>query len=449
MRSEDSDAKDGPSYSKDSLGGRPSDRSNSKDGSGLRDSAKRRKTIELENRRKGILWRWASSPILEVVSATVITMNGLFMAAEAQYEGFNLAEDTKHHSAQGRSTEVWPHAVEVFQVIHWIFGVFFLLELLLKVGGLRRDFFRDWWNWMDATLVVIWCVTETSESQINAQFLRLLRLVRLVRLLRLIKFVQSCELDALFLLSTALKDSVSTVYWSFLVLLAIHLMLAIFLNCVLRELYFDSSSLKVEQQAEVFELFGSFSRSFLTAFEITLANWPTPIRVLVENVHEIWIVYAVFHKAILGFAMVGVINAVLVQETFKAAALDDSIMVRQTRRKELTHRQKMLHLFNEADTNGDGCLDREEWKTICEDEWVQVWLHSQDIQADDADRLFEWLDDDHDGLLTAQELVQGTAALKGPAAVMSTMTRIQKLSKAMNEMKGKLPEQRHIAGTSV
>ena len=50
--------------------------------------------------------------------------------------------------------------------------------------------------------------------------------------------------------------------------------------------------------------FGSFSRSLFTMFELTLANWPTASRVMMEEVHELWFIYAVAHKMMLGFAVI-------------------------------------------------------------------------------------------------------------------------------------------------
>merc|ERR1740121_1744880 len=107
--------------------------------------------------------------------------------------------------------------------------------------------------------------------------------------------------------------------------------------------------------------------------EITFGNFVVPVRILVENIDELWIIYAIVHKTILGFAAVGVLNAIFVQETFKAAALDDNLMVRQTKIKQGHHSKKMRALFEEADTDGNGTLDMDEWIAVCQDDWVQTW----------------------------------------------------------------------------
>ena len=52
-------------------------------------------------------------------------------------------------------------------------------------------------------------------------------------------------------------------------------------------------------------------------FEITLGNWPPVARILQENVSEFYVAFSIIHKLVIGFAVIGVINGVFMQETFK------------------------------------------------------------------------------------------------------------------------------------
>ena len=47
---------------------------------------------------------------------------------------------------------------------------------------------------------------------------------------------------------------------------------------------------------------------------------------------EYYAIFSVAYKLIIGFAAVGIINAVFMQETFKVAASDDKLMMRQKAR---------------------------------------------------------------------------------------------------------------------
>ncbi|CAK0873443.1 unnamed protein product [Prorocentrum cordatum] len=328
---------------------------------------------------RGCVWRLVTSTSFEVTIGVAIIANGVLMAAEAQYAGLRLAHDVGHESADGGSAQEWPHASETFDILQWLFGVIFLIEVLLKIVGLRFEFVCDAWNWVDLVIVVMWLYSLMGQLAVNAQFLRLARLVRMLRLLRIIRFMQSHLTESLFLMSTALAGSIFTTTWAFLLFIIVHAMLALFISQTLSEFYFASEPSRHEGHLEVFEFFGSFSRAFLTMFEITFDGWSLGVRALVDNVSEIFIIYAVLHKVLIGFAAVGVLGAVFIQETFESAQMDDNLVVRQQHRKERLHSKNMQRLFMDADLDGNGSVDLGEWLSICNDSWVQVWLRAQDI----------------------------------------------------------------------
>eukprot|EP00913_Durusdinium_trenchii_P013216 g12405.t1 len=143
---------------------------------------------------------------------------------------------------------------------------------------------------------------------------------------------------------------------------------------------------------------------------------------------EFWMPVCLFHKLTMGFAVVGVINGVLMQETFKVAHMDDTVMQRAMR----AHLAKMSLLFQEADTSGDGRLDLEEFKSILDDYEVKIWLAAMDLDVSDVEELFFMLDDGGDGRLSAEELVKGVAKLRGAARAMD-LRKIHRLSSDLQE----------------
>merc|ERR1711865_467181 len=90
----------------------------------------------------------------------------------------------------------------------------------------------------------------------------------------------------------------------------------------------DLSEEEMEGRRELYKYFGSFSRCLLSMFELTLANWPPVTRLLQEEVSEWFMPICLIHKLTIGFAVVGVINGVILQETFKVASTDGMIMMR-------------------------------------------------------------------------------------------------------------------------
>mmetsp|Transcript_40241 Transcript_40241/g.72281 ORF Transcript_40241/g.72281 Transcript_40241/m.72281 type:complete len:279 (+) Transcript_40241:3-839(+) len=268
--------------------------------------------------------------------------------------------------------------------------------------------------------------------------MRLVRLVRLLRLLRLVRTIQG--FDALYILTTSLRGSFSVLCWSFLLIFLIQLMFAFILNQMLTP-YFrkDNDLVSDDVKAWLFAYFGSTSRSILTMFELSLANWPPVARMLQEEVSEWFVIFSVLHKIIFGFSVISVVNGVFMQETFKVASQDDAIMMRQSERQKRNYVAKMSALFNLADSSGDGYLSKEEFCHTVESPKIRSWLSAQDFQVAvmEAHELFGLLCDDCDEI-SAEQFVYGVAALKGQArsfdvrAMMVEQKKIKKMLEALD-----------------
>lgn len=174
------------------------------------------------------------------------------------------------------------------------------------------------------------------------------------------------------------------------------------------------NTLTEAQRHKVFEYFGTTSRALLSMFELTLGNWVVIARILQENVSEYLTLFSIAFKLMIGFAVIGVVNGVFMQETFKCASSDDRIMLQQKQRDIKKHTRKMESFLYFADSSGDGVVDKEEFKGILENDEVKAWLAAQELSVGDASNLFSLLDDG-DGELSAEELVKGVARLKGAA----------------------------------
>merc|ERR1712032_1597104 len=204
---------------------------------------------------------------------------------------------------------------------------------------------------------------------------------------------------------------------------------------LLQAVYFDETTVngltdvQRTKHHEMFSYFGTSTRSMLSMFEITLGNWPPVARLLSEEVSEWFSVICVVHKLTIGFAVVGVITGIVLQETFKVAQTDDLIMVRAKKRANETLRRKMQRLFKTLDkSNGDGKLTKQEFQTIGEAPNLQTWLSSLDIETDDLSTLFDLVDEDGSGFLTVDELANRIPRIKGPARGIDVLAIMRKLS---------------------
>jgi len=164
----------------------------------------------------------------------------------------------------------------------------------------------------------------------------------------------------------------------------------------------------------------------LSMFEITLGNWPPIARLLCEEVSEWFTLLCLVHKLTLGFAVLGVINGVILQETFKVAQTDDIIMLRHKKKATQAMKAKMDKLFQAMDSDNDGKVTEMEFLQMCEYPDVKIWLSSLDIETDDLPTLFQLCDINHNGNLSLEEVVTRLPRIKGSARSIDVLTLLHK-----------------------
>mmetsp|Transcript_500 Transcript_500/g.981 ORF Transcript_500/g.981 Transcript_500/m.981 type:complete len:556 (-) Transcript_500:673-2340(-) len=354
-----------------------------------------------------------NSNTFESVIAVVIVFSAIIMAFEMQYRGIETGYKVAYPSYSTPADDLWPWAMDVFQIAEWILGILFTVELFMKLTAQRRQFFIEFWNWIDVLIVGSWLATVIweSDSNFNPNILRLLRLMRLLRLLRLLGMISA--FDSLYLMTTAIKGSLHILIWAVLVLLVVEMSVACLLQASVENFLRDGTA-SPERKMEVYMYFGSFARSMLTMFELTLGNWMPPTRACVENVSEWYLLFFLLHKFIIGFSVVSVLTGVFIQETFKVATSDDQIMLNNKMRMMREHERKMKALFAHADGDGNGNLDQEEFIEVMNNESVKKWLSSMGLDVEDASKLFNLVNNGAESV-DAHQLVVGAGKLKGSA----------------------------------
>jgi Ca2+-binding EF-hand superfamily protein len=393
---------------------------------------------------------WYAGHAFELLINAIILANVIVMIFDVQYEGLQICYDLKLKGCDAPADKVWPAAEDAFKVLDWIFGIIFTLEAVLKFSMDRCRYFwnsesaiSSAWNWLDFTCVVAWLCDKLFSAVLDlgksAFMLRMLRLIRLARLVRLMRNFQ--QLDALYVMVVAMR-SMGKVLCYALGLLSIMLMACgLFLTQLLQATTFnDVADADFDQQETLvnetlFQYFGTFTRCLLSMFEITLGNWPPVARLLQDHVSEWFMIFSILHKMTIGFAVIGVINGVILQETFKVAGTDNIIMVRQKKKMAAIGREKMRRLFEALDVEGTGELSFEEFSTVATDPDVKFWLSSMDIEMDDLLTLFELIDEDHSGHITLEELATRVPRIKGSARSIDALATKQKINEVTEWMK--------------
>eukprot|EP00927_Polykrikos_kofoidii_P005514 TRINITY_DN12182_c0_g2_i1.p1 TRINITY_DN12182_c0_g2~~TRINITY_DN12182_c0_g2_i1.p1 ORF type:complete len:671 (-),score=121.77 TRINITY_DN12182_c0_g2_i1:271-2085(-) len=338
-------------------------------------------------------------PVFEFVIFAVIASNALIMGLERQYESFDVGASLGVPGFD-RGVVTWPHASIAFQICELVIGMIFILEVLVLGFWLRCHYLCSAWRVFDLIIVLSWIVFQLGNvMDINPTILRVTKLVRMVRLTRVLRAFSVC--DPLQLLVKAVLSSFAVLFWSLILLSCVVLIVVIFLGQLLDSWVNDASNL-FDDRVEVFMLYGSFTRAVETILEVTLGNWGPPCRLLQNKVSEWWVLFFVFYKFIIGFAVVQVIISVFIQQTFKVVARDEQVMINECKAASEAFGKNLRHLFEVIDVDHDGFISHEELSICMSDKEVRSWFASIDVDMSEAFHAFECTME-NDGALSLEE----------------------------------------------
>mmetsp|Transcript_13335 Transcript_13335/g.30413 ORF Transcript_13335/g.30413 Transcript_13335/m.30413 type:complete len:573 (+) Transcript_13335:55-1773(+) len=380
-----------------------------------------------------------SSLGFEMLSAILILLNTAVLAMEIQFQGieigYRLGFDNYTESAQ----QVWPGYVGTFDVLEVIFSIIFALELLLRVSADPSRAYRSFFIWLDF-LLVAFSFFELFRKALSHDSVifnpTMIRLVRLLRVARVVKMVRSLRaLDSLYLIMRSIQASIGALIWSFILLLLLQVSMGMLLFQLIRG-YFDAetaSQEELEVKKEVFSYFGTFYRTIITMFEITLANWAPSCRLLIDNVSEWYGLFYILYRCMFCFAVVKVIAAVFINETNRVTASDAEIALIQNRKVHSKYLNKLRDRFLSLDTSGDGYLAWPEVEAALNDEETKAWLDAMDLQVSDLEELFIVFDDG-DGKISLDEFIRGVTRMKRQGKTVDN----RHLSKVMDRIEVRL-----------
>eukprot|EP00747_Dinoflagellata_sp_TGD_P113872 gnl/TRDRNA2_/TRDRNA2_171808_c8_seq6.p1 gnl/TRDRNA2_/TRDRNA2_171808_c8~~gnl/TRDRNA2_/TRDRNA2_171808_c8_seq6.p1 ORF type:complete len:632 (-),score=119.62 gnl/TRDRNA2_/TRDRNA2_171808_c8_seq6:98-1993(-) len=365
------------------------------------------------------LGRVVRSSSFESGSAMVIGACTLVMAVDIEYRGLKAGYDLRIQYYNTPSDELWPGMEDAVKVLDVIFNCLFLTELLLRASVLRCASFRSGWMWFDGFLVTTGWLDMLGLLNVGLDPM-ILRVVRLVRLLRLLKVVKSIKaFETLFLLIRSIQASLGALIWSFLLLVLVQVVMAILLSQLLTA-FMENETKDLAVRQRVFMYFGTFTKSLVSMFEVTMGNWGPVTRLLYVDVSEWYGVVFVVFRCCLMFATLKVITAVFIAETVRAAASDDEVVGMKKQRQADAYVFRMRKIFSQLDTSGDGSLTRKEFEPLLNDERIQLVLHTLEIDTHDLDPLFEILDNG-DGEIDIDEFLGGMSRMRGPAKSMDLL----------------------------
>jgi len=385
---------------------------------------------------------WLTSNTFEMMIAVALFLNVVLMAAELQVFG-SAAGSALGLTEPVVPPEMLPTVRTFFLVGDVMFTGFFALDVLLRICVLKKEFWRHCTNYMDlavtAASVVEVAVYYTDTLPMNLGLLRVLRIGKLARAIRMLHM--SRVLGSLQLLIKCLLGSANMLWWSFCLLSFFQCVAGLILSTLCNDFVLDLNR-EVELREDVFEYYGTFTRTTLTMFEILFGNFGPPARVLVEYVSEAFSFFFVAYRCVFLYAVLNVINAVFVQQTLKTASTDEEIAFKQKEKDTAAYTRRVKKLFQSVDASGDGTLNLEEFAKLVSSPKLRFWMGQLELEYHDLLSLFEFLDNG-DGQITLNEFLEGAARLKGNAKALDIWRVETKVEVLFEEVLQALKGDRH------
>lgn len=247
-----------------------------------------------------------------------------------------------------------------------------------------------------------------SETSVFLRFLRLFRLARMLRIFRMFAVLSS--------FATALIEMLETMMWIALVLLITLFTAAV----VLVHLLGHGEALPLagqgweEEVAVIGGYFRDIGTALFTLFQLTTAdNWDM-IANPVITINPWWRMFFVVFIIFASWIILSVLTAEASDRMISATTDRKEL---EARVQEAKHREFINFLrdsFLDADTDGNGSLDLEEFQAMMEKDFVHKRMQTLGISLsrDDFLAAFHMLDIDDSGELTIEEFVDGLGYLQ-------------------------------------
>eukprot|EP00929_Paragymnodinium_shiwhaense_P081268 TRINITY_DN4249_c0_g1_i2.p1 TRINITY_DN4249_c0_g1~~TRINITY_DN4249_c0_g1_i2.p1 ORF type:complete len:710 (+),score=200.42 TRINITY_DN4249_c0_g1_i2:81-2210(+) len=384
--------------------------------------------------------------LFELAFAALIVVHTVAMAVETQYHSWDVCYDIGFPACTRPAEKVWPSGTAILWTLEMAFGVVFTIEVSLKMMCKGFRFFASAWNFVDLLIITSWFIVVLSgeTTVLNPMLVRLARVARLLRFLRLVKTVQM--FDVLRLLIGSLNASGAVLLWSGTLLLLIMVCAALLSHNVFLSYIFDET-LPEETRHLTYQVFGSFSRAFLSVYQLTF-SLDTEAPQIIFELNELFAIPLICYQGVVSFAVIKVIEAVFLNETIKVAASNEELMIMERNRSETKQAAKIEALFDEADFSRDGLMDQAEFMLAVNDDRVKTLLDAMDLEFDDPKMVWDLLcglqqrGHHHGGdtrQLSRHWFVKGIKRLKGSAKsldVLVLLRDIECLASRVRDLEG-------------
>lgn len=370
-----------------------------------------------------------ASTHFELFFSTAIVTNAVLIGVEVEYTSSNLVSE----------------APVAFRAIQHTYAMTFLLELLLRLAAERVHFFcsPNWaWNYLDVFIVLcsLWEVLmdivlliagpdlERSSNMANIRILRIVRITRLIRITRISRLVRFIK--ALRTLVYSIMSTLKSLVWAVLLIGILIYVFGVFFTQVASEYLINEGGRKLTEEPAscptiatpndvIGRYWGTLGRSMATLFKCISGGvtWEDAVDPL-DTLH--WLVKAVFYVFIsfAYFAVLNVVTGVFCQSAIESAQRDQDMVMQAIIANKKHHINKLRCLFREIDSDESNSITLAELEKRMQDQNVQAYFTSLELDVDDAWSFFKLLDTDRGHSIEIEEFLMGCMRLRGPAKAL-------------------------------
>eukprot|EP00405_Crypthecodinium_cohnii_P014139 CAMPEP_0206460560 /NCGR_PEP_ID=MMETSP0324_2-20121206/24820_1 /ASSEMBLY_ACC=CAM_ASM_000836 /TAXON_ID=2866 /ORGANISM="Crypthecodinium cohnii, Strain Seligo" /LENGTH=601 /DNA_ID=CAMNT_0053932277 /DNA_START=16 /DNA_END=1818 /DNA_ORIENTATION=+ len=389
-----------------------------------------------ENRSRGE--KIVDSSRFQALMCGIIALNAMFIGIEVDL------------TTKGASTDPVEYPPGWFQTVNQIFCALFALEVALRIAvkGLGTFFCGQdcKWNWFDFVTVLLTTFEEVNDftsTELELGYTRVLRGFRAIRVLRVIRILRFCR--ELRLMVCSIAQSLVSFSWG-LALLVVIIYLFTFMHGVNRYLRESSAETDPMTRASLLKFYSSVGATMYTLVLAISggADWVDMVDPL-QRISDVYQALFVFYVLFVLICVLNVLTSVFVQRANELVKLDRDLVTQcQLVSNEMFYNE-MKSIFQEVDVDGSGTITWEKFREYLQNEHVQAYFATQQLDTTDARELFNLLDADAKEEVKVEDFVMGCMKLRGQAKSSDVATVLrehkrmsQKTMKAMRKIEKQL-----------
>eukprot|EP00929_Paragymnodinium_shiwhaense_P008302 TRINITY_DN112250_c0_g1_i1.p1 TRINITY_DN112250_c0_g1~~TRINITY_DN112250_c0_g1_i1.p1 ORF type:complete len:521 (+),score=147.70 TRINITY_DN112250_c0_g1_i1:181-1743(+) len=314
-----------------------------------------------------------------------------------------------------------------WQIVNNLFCTFFVFEISCRIYVGGRSFWvccpedkeeECFWNYFDFSiavlcvldlwvkqLIVLWLSTGSEESHRSSPLTKFLMILRMLRILRIVRVARIFHFSpSLLMLVNGIVESVLLVFWIAVLLFVFMLVFAIFFTEVVGD---DAEAF--EKPELIRKYWGGVLTSMVTLFQfITLDDWSAISRQVVNTKPWMQLVFDayIFTAA---FAILSLLTAVVADHMSEVSQNEKDQAEKQKDQALVVLLDGLEKCHQSDDINVDifrGIIRSDKVKEGLKEAGIE-------IEEDEEDRMFDFLDKKGYGFLSWQELSDGLVRLRG------------------------------------